>query len=106
VVLLIIGGLSTHPGSQNFFANRMPAVLWILAVGSYWTFAHRMYHTWREVQRVEAGAGAKASAINGAPVEATLPVASSSAETASHAGPDQRRDAPKIVGARPSREAL
>src|SRR5438874_696350 len=53
VVLLIIGGLSTHPGSQNFFANRMPAVLWILAVGSYWTFAHRMYHTWREVWRAD-----------------------------------------------------
>src|SRR5436853_468854 len=51
VVLLIIGGLSTHPGSQNFFANRMPAVLWILAVGSYWTFAHRMYHTWYELNK-------------------------------------------------------
>lgn len=53
VVLLIIGALSTHPTSTNFFANRMPAVLWILAIGSYWTFAHRMYHTWREVQRTE-----------------------------------------------------
>jgi phosphatidylglycerophosphate synthase len=50
VVLFIIGALSTHPGSNNFFANRMPAVLWVLAVGSYWTFAHRMYHTWRELQ--------------------------------------------------------
>jgi CDP-diacylglycerol--glycerol-3-phosphate 3-phosphatidyltransferase len=49
VVLFIIGALSTHPGSTNFFANRMPAVLWVLAVGSYWTFAHRMYHTWREL---------------------------------------------------------
>jgi CDP-diacylglycerol--glycerol-3-phosphate 3-phosphatidyltransferase len=49
VVLFIIGALSTHPGSSNFFANRMPAVLWVLAVGSYWTFAHRMYHTWREL---------------------------------------------------------
>src|SRR6185436_15195854 len=49
VVLLIIGALTTHPGSQNPFLNRMPAVLWILAVGSYWTFAHRMYHTWREL---------------------------------------------------------
>jgi CDP-diacylglycerol--glycerol-3-phosphate 3-phosphatidyltransferase len=27
VVLFIIGALSTHPGSTNFFANRMPAVL-------------------------------------------------------------------------------
>jgi len=53
VVLFIIGALSTHPGSTNFFANRMPSVLWVLAVGSYWTFAHRMYHTWRELNRVE-----------------------------------------------------
>jgi CDP-diacylglycerol--glycerol-3-phosphate 3-phosphatidyltransferase len=54
VVLLIIGALTTHPSSQNPFLNRMPAVLWVLSVGSYWTFAHRMYHTWREVNRVEA----------------------------------------------------
>jgi len=32
----------------------MPAVLWVLAVGSYWTFAHRMFHTWRELAKVEA----------------------------------------------------
>jgi len=56
VVLFIIGALSTHPGSSNFFANRMPAVLWVLAIGSYWTFAHRMYHTWRELNKVEATA--------------------------------------------------
>jgi CDP-diacylglycerol--glycerol-3-phosphate 3-phosphatidyltransferase len=54
VVLLIIGALTTHPGSQNPFLNRMPAVLWILAIGSYWTFAHRMYHTWREVNKADA----------------------------------------------------
>jgi CDP-diacylglycerol--glycerol-3-phosphate 3-phosphatidyltransferase len=54
VVLFIIGALSTHPGSPNSFANRMPAVLWVLAIGSYWTFAHRMYHTWRELTKVEA----------------------------------------------------
>lgn len=53
VVLLIIGALSTHPASDSLFANRMPAVLWVIAVGSYWTFAHRMFHTWREVQRLE-----------------------------------------------------
>src|ERR1043165_8288067 len=53
VVLFIIGALSTHPGSPNFFANRMPAVLWVLAVGSYWTFAHRMYHTWRELTKAD-----------------------------------------------------
>ncbi|MCP9495725.1 MAG: CDP-alcohol phosphatidyltransferase family protein [Pyrinomonadaceae bacterium MAG19_C2-C3] len=61
VVLLIIGALSTHHGSTNFFANRMPAVLWILAIGSYWTFAHRMFYTWRETQRIVA---AKAMATN------------------------------------------
>ncbi len=54
VVLFIIGALSTYPGSNNYFTDRMPAVLWVLAVGSYWTFAHRMYHTWRELNRVEA----------------------------------------------------
>src|SRR6266516_4525769 len=53
VVLFIIGALSTHPGSNNFFANRMPAVLWVLAIGSYWTLAHRMYHTWKELNKVE-----------------------------------------------------
>jgi CDP-diacylglycerol--glycerol-3-phosphate 3-phosphatidyltransferase len=64
VVLFIIGAISTHPGSTNYFANRMPAVLWVLAVGSYWTFAHRMYHTWRELTKVEektANADDKAS---------------------------------------------
>ena len=53
VVLFIIGALSTHPKSTNYFANRMPAVLWVLAVGSYWTFAHRMYHTWRELTKAD-----------------------------------------------------
>jgi CDP-diacylglycerol--glycerol-3-phosphate 3-phosphatidyltransferase len=62
VVLFIIGALSTRPGSTNFFANRMPAVLWVLAVGSYWTFAHRMYHTWREVKRGQAQETAKEAA--------------------------------------------
>lgn len=61
VVLLIIGGLSTHPGSESAFANRMPAVLWILAVGSFWTFAYRMYHTWVEVNRLDAVAADEAS---------------------------------------------
>src|ERR671928_456559 len=61
VVLFIIGALSTHPGSNNFFANRMPAVLWVLAVGSYWTFAHRMYHTWREVNKADALSDAAAA---------------------------------------------
>ena len=75
VVLLIIGALSTHWGSENYFANRMPAVLWILAVGSYWTFAHRMYHTWREVNKADA---------------AGLDAAANKAAAASNAGPDRR----------------
>src|SRR3982074_3484353 len=57
VVLFIIGALSTHPGSNNFFANRMPAVLWVLAIGSYWTFAHRMYHTWHELNKLKTESG-------------------------------------------------
>src|SRR3982751_278845 len=62
VVLLIIGALTTHPASQNPFFNRMPQVLWVLAVGSYWTFAHRMYHTWREVTKAEKEQKAAAEA--------------------------------------------
>lgn len=54
VVLLIIGALSTVPGSDAFLANRMPPVLWILAIGSTWTFIQRMYHTWTELRRMEA----------------------------------------------------
>ena len=54
VVLFIIGALSSWPGSGHYFAYRMPAVLWVLAIGSYWTFAHRMYHTWTEVNRAES----------------------------------------------------
>ncbi len=53
MVLLIIGGLSTFPGSNSFFANRMPQVLWILAFGSIWTFIHRMFHTWKQFQSME-----------------------------------------------------
>ena len=50
VVLFIIGALTTHLDSNNFFLNRMPAVLWVLAIGSFWTFTHRMWHTRRELQ--------------------------------------------------------
>ena len=80
VVLLIIGALTTHHTSQNPFLNRMPAVLWVLAIGSYWTFAHRMYHTWREVNRVEAERALEEAA---AAVEA---------EKASKAGPEHRAE--------------
>jgi CDP-diacylglycerol--glycerol-3-phosphate 3-phosphatidyltransferase len=53
VVLFIIGALTTHLDSNHFLLNRMPAVLWVLAIGSFWTFIHRMWHTWREVQKLE-----------------------------------------------------
>ncbi len=64
VVLLVIGALSTHPGSHNFFANRMPAVLWVLAIGSYWTFAHRMLHTRRELDKANTAQEAQAASRN------------------------------------------
>lgn len=43
VVLLIIGALSSWDmASTNFWLNRMPQVLWVLAVGSVWTLIQRM----------------------------------------------------------------
>ena len=54
VVLLIIGALSSFPNSTSFFANRMPQVLWVLAIGSLWTFVHRMFHIWKEIRSIEA----------------------------------------------------
>jgi CDP-diacylglycerol--glycerol-3-phosphate 3-phosphatidyltransferase len=57
VVLLIIGALSTWDwNSQNYFANRMPQVLWVLAIGSVWTFVHRMYFIWSEFRRLDSAA--------------------------------------------------
>lgn len=53
IVLLIIGALSTHWESDNFFVNRMPQVLWVLAVGSTWTLIHRMYFIWKELRALE-----------------------------------------------------
>jgi CDP-diacylglycerol---glycerol-3-phosphate 3-phosphatidyltransferase len=56
IVLLIIGALSTwNWASTNFFANRMPQVLWVLAVGSIWTLLHRMYFIWQEFRKQEPG---------------------------------------------------
>ncbi len=54
VVLLVIGALSSFPNSTSFFANRMPQVLWVLAIGSLWTFIHRMFHIWKEIRSIEA----------------------------------------------------
>src|SRR2546428_8918663 len=46
VVLFIIGALSTVAGSHNFFANRMPAVLWGLAVGLFFVVARPPGYNW------------------------------------------------------------
>jgi len=54
VVLLIIGALSTwNWASDNFFANRMPQVLWVLAVGSTWTLVQRMIYIRRELRQMD-----------------------------------------------------
>lgn len=54
IVLLIIGALSTWDWNSDFFLfNRMPQVLWVLAIGSLWTFIHRMYFTWKEFEKLE-----------------------------------------------------
>jgi CDP-diacylglycerol--glycerol-3-phosphate 3-phosphatidyltransferase len=54
VVLLIIGALSTwNWASQNWFANRMPQVLWVLAVGSVWTLVQRMIFIRRELRALD-----------------------------------------------------
>jgi CDP-diacylglycerol--glycerol-3-phosphate 3-phosphatidyltransferase len=55
VVLLIIGALSTWDwNSTSYFANRMPPVLWVIAILSVWTLIHRMYYIWNEFQRLES----------------------------------------------------
>ena len=58
VVLLIIGALSTWDWNSEFFLfNRMPQVLWVLAVGSVWTLIHRMFYIWKEFRRIEGIGG-------------------------------------------------
>ena len=61
IVLLIIGALSTNWESSGFFVNRMPQVLWVLAIASIWTFIHRMFYTWKEFRRIEESALPKIS---------------------------------------------
>lgn len=54
IVLLIIGALSTWNWNSNFFLfNKMPQVLWVLAVGSVWTLVHRMYFIWKAFRELE-----------------------------------------------------
>jgi CDP-diacylglycerol--glycerol-3-phosphate 3-phosphatidyltransferase len=54
IVLLIIGALSTWNWNSDFFLfNRMPQVLWVLAVGSLWTMIQRMIFIRRELMRLD-----------------------------------------------------
>ena len=54
IVLLIIGALSAWDWNSDFILfNRMPQVLWVLAVGSIWTLIHRMYFIWKELRKLE-----------------------------------------------------
>ncbi|MBK9162767.1 MAG: CDP-alcohol phosphatidyltransferase family protein [Acidobacteria bacterium] len=54
IVLLIIGALSTWDwNSDVWWFNRMPQVLWVLAIGSIWTLVHRMYFIWKEFRKLE-----------------------------------------------------
>ncbi len=54
IVLLIIGALSTWDWNSDFLLfNRMPQVLWVLAVGSVWTMVQRMLFIRKEFFRME-----------------------------------------------------
>src|SRR5574338_355128 len=53
VVLLILGSLTVWPGSSSPFLNKMPATIWLMAALSYWTFAHRLLHTWWQIREIE-----------------------------------------------------
>jgi CDP-diacylglycerol--glycerol-3-phosphate 3-phosphatidyltransferase len=54
IVLLIIGALSTWDWNSTFFlANRMPQVLWVLAILSFWTMLQRMIYIRRELMRLD-----------------------------------------------------
>jgi CDP-diacylglycerol--glycerol-3-phosphate 3-phosphatidyltransferase len=60
IVLLIIGALSTWDWNSDFFLfNRMPQVLWVLAVGSLWTMIQRMLFIRKEFFRMEREESAK-----------------------------------------------
>jgi CDP-diacylglycerol--glycerol-3-phosphate 3-phosphatidyltransferase len=58
VVLLILGSLTVWPDSNHPLLNKMPATIWLMAVLSYWTFGHRLYHTWRAIREMESTAEA------------------------------------------------
>jgi CDP-diacylglycerol--glycerol-3-phosphate 3-phosphatidyltransferase len=54
VVLLILGSLTVWPESTSPFLNKMPATIWLMTILSYWTFGQRLYHTWYQIQEIEA----------------------------------------------------
>lgn len=58
VVLLIIGSLTVWPGSSSPFLNKMPATIWLMTILSYWTFAQRLFHTWRQLREMESRSSA------------------------------------------------
>ncbi|HZS08946.1 MAG TPA: CDP-alcohol phosphatidyltransferase family protein [Blastocatellia bacterium] len=53
VVLLIIGSLTVWPGSKNPLLNKMPMTIWLMTMMSYWTFGHRLWHTWHQLRVME-----------------------------------------------------
>ncbi|MBM3790295.1 MAG: CDP-alcohol phosphatidyltransferase family protein [Acidobacteria bacterium] len=57
IVLLIIGGL----------ADRMEAVLWVLAVLGNWTVINRIYYTWRELPTLRGREKKQPAAVEPAP---------------------------------------
>jgi CDP-diacylglycerol--glycerol-3-phosphate 3-phosphatidyltransferase len=58
VVLLILGSLTVWPASSSPFLNKMPATIWLMAALSYWTFAHRLFHTWWQIREIESQSSA------------------------------------------------
>jgi hypothetical protein len=52
-VLLILGSLTVWPESTHPLLNKMPATIWLMTILSYWTFSHRLYHTWRLTREMD-----------------------------------------------------
>lgn len=78
IVLLIIGGL----------ANRMEAVLWVLAVLGNWTVINRIYYTWKELPKPQkatsTNTGAESSASYPHPSHASAALDATTRAQASH----------------------
>jgi len=48
-------------GLARPFLNKMPATIWLMAALSYWTFAHRLFHTWWQIREIDRQELASAS---------------------------------------------